>query len=62
MSTDDVSARRARAQRIRDQIEHLKSPKPEGEGAGEEPPAPHPKSFREAIHEKMRDLDQEGKV
>jgi hypothetical protein len=57
MKTDDEAARKARAQRLRKQIDQLK----EGEGGAETPAAESPpsKSPRDLIHDKMRELDGE---
>jgi hypothetical protein len=56
MSTDDEAARKARAQRLRGQIKQLEEPEEGTEG--EKAPAPRPKSYRELIEEKMRELDK----
>jgi hypothetical protein len=58
MSTDDEAARKARAERLREEIDKLVSPegKPEEEtGQPEAPPAESPRDF---IHRRMRELDQ----
>jgi hypothetical protein len=57
MSTDDEAARKARAEKLRVQIEELKkgparSQKPEAPGRGA-------KSYRDLIHEKMNELDKQ---
>ena len=46
MARDDEEERRARAARLREQIEELNEPKPEGEGA---------ESPREFVHKRMRE-------
>ena len=55
---DDKKAREAVARRLRQQIENLTQPSPpekEKDKAKSEP-----KSYREAIHERMRELDSES--
>jgi hypothetical protein len=56
MAADDEAARKARAQRLRKQIQHMATP--EAGSAKEEAPPPTTESPREFIHRKMRELDK----
>jgi hypothetical protein len=58
---DDAAARKARARRLREVIERLKSTRTDGEGAPLSPTEsaaiPLPESPRDFIQRKMRELD-----
>lgn len=58
MPDTDEEARKARAARLRAEIERLKSRGEPAKDNGEEPPPP--KNPREFIHEKMRQENREG--
>jgi hypothetical protein len=57
MAADDEAARKARAQRLRKQIQRLAAPEGEA-GSAQEAPPPAPESPRDFIHRKMRGLDK----
>jgi hypothetical protein len=70
MSNNDEAARKARAQRLREQLSRLKSaetpPPPDdqkkGVGQQPEPAAPRRESPREFIHRRMQELDAPKKA
>lgn len=55
MTDDSELERKARAQRYRKRIGILTGKTPDDAGK----PAPKPESFAEAVHRKMREIDQE---
>jgi hypothetical protein len=63
MNAGDEAARAARAMRLHEQIEKLKSPPPEPAGAPAAVPDPEgkPPSIREQIERKMREIDKNDK-
>jgi hypothetical protein len=56
--SDDEAAQKARAERLRQQIERLKSPVPE-ERDLDTPKSPAKESPRDFTHRRMRELDQQ---
>jgi len=62
MSTNDEAARKARAQQIREQIKQLKTRRAQSEDPMEETPPSPPKSYRDLIHERMREQDDEDRA
>jgi hypothetical protein len=58
MPVDDEAARKARAQRLREQIKQIESPKTEDESTAKEARPQPGESPRDFIHRKMRELDK----
>jgi hypothetical protein len=62
MSDNDKAAQEEKARRLREQIDQLKAPESDtAKREGASTPA-RPKSYRELINERMRQLDQDKKA
>jgi hypothetical protein len=59
MADNDEAAREAKARQLHEQIEELTAPAAEPKKSEAIPGPARPKSFRELIHERMRELDKE---
>jgi len=55
---DDKKGREEKARRLREQIQSLTKPAKSASEPAETQPKPGSKSLREAIHERMEELDQ----
>jgi len=62
MSNDDEAARKARARRLRDQIDQIAKGEPEAEKSEQESPPAGSESPREFVHRRMRELDKKDRA
>ena len=61
MPVDDEAARKARAQRLRDQMKRIASPEGESQGAEKSNPPQESQTPRDFVHKRMRDLDKKDR-